>query len=169
MTAVESNSSDNIIKIINLQPYHINSLIQLSEMCKMSEDHAMASELIEHAVYALETSFHSMFSLTQGNCRLDYRRQENRSMFVILFKHAQYLESRACARTSLEVSKLLLTLDPEDPLAMILILDYYALRSKQYEWLAQLYSEWNDSLNLCQLPNMAFSNALALFYSQQGL
>lgn len=50
LTAVESMDSDNIIKIINQQPYHVDSLIQMSELCKMSEDHAMAAELIEHAI-----------------------------------------------------------------------------------------------------------------------
>lgn len=165
LAAVESMESDNIIQIINQQPYHVDSLIQLSEMCKMSEDHAMGSELIEHALLALESSFHSAFSLTNGNCRLDYQRQENRCFFIVLFKHAQYLESRACSRTALELSKLILSLDPEtDPLGMILLLDFYALRAKQYDWLIQLYNEWESSHNLSQLPNMAYSYALALFY-----
>lgn len=165
LTAVESMDSDNIIKIINQQPYHVDSLIQMSELCKMSDDHAMASELIEHAILALETAFHTSFSLTTGNSRLDYRRQENRALFIVLFKHAQYLEGRACSRTALEVAKLILTFDPlNDPLAMILVIDYYALRAKQYEWLVQLYDEWESTNNLSQLPNMAFSYALALFY-----
>lgn len=165
LTAVESMDSDNIIKIINQQPYHVDSLIQMSELCKMSEDHAMASELIEHAVLALESAFHSSFSLTTGNSRLDYRRQENRALFIVLFKHAQYLEGRACARTALEVAKLILSFDPvTDPLAMILVIDYYALRAKQYDWLVQLYDEWESTNNLSQLPNMAYSYALALFY-----
>ncbi|XP_031632722.1 transcription factor 25 [Contarinia nasturtii] len=165
LTAVESMDSDNIIKIINQQPYHVDSLIQMSELCKMSEDNAMASELIEHAILALESAFHSTFSLTTGNSRLDYRRQENRSLFIVLFKHAQYLEGRACSRTALEVAKLILSFDPiSDPLAMILVIDYYALRAKCYDWLAQLYDEWEASNNLAQLPNMAYSYALALFY-----
>ena len=36
--------------------------------------------LLERALYAFESSFHSLFSLTQGTCRLDYRRPENRSV-----------------------------------------------------------------------------------------
>lgn len=165
LAAVESMDSDNIIKIINQQPYHVDSLIQLSELCKMSEDHAMASELIEHAILALESAFHPSFSLTTGNSRLDYRRQENRALFIVLFKHAQYLEGRACSRTALEIAKLILTFDADtDPLAMILIVDYYALRAKQYQWLVQLYEEWESTHNLSQLPNMAYSYALALFY-----
>lgn len=169
MTAVESMDSDNIIAIINEQPYHIDSLIQLSELCKMSEDNAMASELIEHSILALEIAFHPSFSLTSGNSRLDYRCQTNRALFVVLFKHAQYLEGRACARTALEISKLILSFDPvNDPLAMILVVDYYALRSKQYDWLIELYDEWETKNNLSQLPNMAYSYALALFYKYKG-
>uniref|UniRef100_A0A2M4BEU1 Putative transcription factor 25 n=1 Tax=Anopheles marajoara TaxID=58244 RepID=A0A2M4BEU1_9DIPT len=165
LDAVEGMDSEVIIHIINQHPYHVDSLIQLSELCKMSEDHAMASELIERALLALESSFHTMFSLTQGNCRLDYRRQENRALFITLFKHGQHLESRACSRTALEIAKLILSLDPtNDPLAMILIVDYYAIRAKQYEWLVTLYDEWEATNNLSQLPSMAYSYAMALFY-----
>lgn len=136
---------------------------------KMSEDNAMASGLIEHAILAYELSFNSMFNLTTAECRLDYRRQENRGFFIVLFKHTQYLEARACARTALEVGKLILAFDPlSDPLAMILVLDYYALRAKQHLWLIQLYQEWENLKKLAQLPNMAYSYALCLFYESNG-
>lgn len=36
MAAVESLDSDNIINVINKQPYHVDSLIQISELCKFS-------------------------------------------------------------------------------------------------------------------------------------
>lgn len=128
----------------------------------------MAAELIEHALYAYECAFHSMFSVTSGNCRLDFRRQENRGFFIVLFKHAQFLAARACPRTALELSKLILSLDPDnDPLAIILLIDFYALRSKQYDFLIQLYKEWDASHNLSLLPNMAYSYALALYHANQ--
>lgn len=73
LVAIESNDTNNIVTIVNEQPYHIDSLIQLSELCKMTEDMSTAAQLIEHAIFALESSFHPMFSLTGGNCRLDYR------------------------------------------------------------------------------------------------
>lgn len=169
LAAVESNDTENIVRILDQQPYHIDSLIQLGELCKMSEEMATAADLIEHVIYALESAFHPMFSLTAGNCRLDYRRQENRSLFVALFKHAQYLEGRACPRTALEIAKLILTFDPVgDPLAMILVLDYYAIRARQFEWLIELYKEWETSHNLAQLPNMAYSYAMAEFYEEKN-
>lgn len=135
----------------------------------MTENYSLASELIERAVLILETSLHPSFSLVSGNSRLDYKRQENRSIFIVLFKHAQYLEARACCRTAFELSKLILSINPEvDPLAMVLILDYYAMRSKQYAWLIKFYEEWDAVRNLSQLPNMAYSYALALFFTSEG-
>ncbi|CAG9805699.1 unnamed protein product [Chironomus riparius] len=168
LESVESIDSDNIVKIINMQPYHIDALIQLSELCKMSEDNSMAAELIEHALYAYESAFHSMFNLTNGNSRLDYRRQENRGFFIVLFKHAQFLASRACSRTALELTKLILSLDPiNDPLAVILLIDFYSIRSKQYDFIINLYQDWQSSRNLALLPNMAYSYALALYHSNK--
>lgn len=170
LSAVEKMDSDFLIRIIKRCPYHVDSLIQLSELCKMTENYAMASELIERAILVLESSLHPTFSLTSGNCRMDYRRQENRAFFIVLFKHAQYLEARACCRTAFEISKLILSLDPDtDPLAMILVIDYYALRSKQYEWFKKFYEEWESIKNLSQLPNMAYSYALALFQCNEDL
>ena len=56
----------------------MDSLLQLSDICKMGDDLQMSSELIERALYAMESSFHPLFNLAVGTCRLDYRRQENR-------------------------------------------------------------------------------------------
>lgn len=64
--------------IINSHPYHVDALLQLSELCRLSEDLPMAAELIERALYCLECAFHPSFNFAQGNCRLDYRKQENR-------------------------------------------------------------------------------------------
>lgn len=164
LSALERIDSEFLITLIKRCPYHVDSLVQLSEVCKMTEDFALASELIERALLLLESSLHINFSLTSGNSRLDYRRQENRAFYIVLFKHAQYLEERACCRTAFEISKLLLSLQPDvDPLAMILVIDYYALRSKQFAWLVEFYEQYNATRNLAQLPNMAYSYALALF------
>ncbi|EDW76705.1 uncharacterized protein Dwil_GK19956 [Drosophila willistoni] len=164
LAALERIDSEFLITLIKRCPYHVDALIQLSEVCKMTEDYALASELMERALYLLESSLHINFSLTSGLCCLDYNYQENRSFYVVLFKHAQYLEERACSRTAFEISKLLLSLQPNaDPLAVILVIDYYALRSKQFAWLEEFYNEYNAIRNLSQLPNMAYSYALALY------
>lgn len=65
---------------------------------------------------------------------------------------------------------MVLSLDPEgDPLAMVLLIDLYALRSRQFAWLVRLADEWESSRNLSQLPNFAYSVAVAKFHlAQQG-
>lgn len=64
----------------------------------------------------------------------------------------------------MEFCKLLLSLDPEgDPLAVVLAIDFYALRAKEYEWFIEFCNLWESSRNLTQLPNMAYSLALAHF------
>ncbi|CAH0547273.1 unnamed protein product [Brassicogethes aeneus] len=165
LEAVESLNPDNIVAIINEHPYHVDALVQLSDLCKLSEDLAMAAELIERALYCLEYAFHPLFNVAQGNCRLDYRRQENRALFITVFKHLVFVGGRACCRTSLEFCKLLLLLDPDtDPVGVKLVIDYYALRAREHQWLIDFVAEWDSTKHLLQLPNFAYSLALAHFY-----
>lgn len=73
--------------------------------------------------------------------------------------------SRACYRTALEFCKLILGLDPAaDPVGILLMIDFYAIRSQQHEWFIRLFSEWEHSRNLSQLPNWAYSIAVAHFH-----
>ncbi|XP_054712042.1 transcription factor 25-like [Uloborus diversus] len=164
LEAVESFNPDNIVALLNLYPHHIDALIQFSDICKMGDDTQMAAELIERALYYMECALHPLFNVCVGNCRLDYRRVENRSFFIALFKHIMYVGQRGCNRTALEFCKFLLSLDPEeDPLCAILMIDYYALRSQQHDYLIRLFQEWDMTRNLSQLPNFAFSIPLAMF------
>ena len=76
-----------------------------------------------------------------------------------------YVGSRACYRTALELCKVILNLDPAgDPLGITLVMDFFALRANQHNWLLRVFNEWEPSKNLSQLPNMAYSVAVAKFY-----
>jgi len=69
----------------------------------------------------------------------------------------------------LEYCKLLLNLDLEDPLFILFIIDYYAIRSQQYEYIFKLYcSPELSEKRLCYLPNFCYSIALAKFYLENG-
>ncbi|OCT82367.1 hypothetical protein XELAEV_18024894mg [Xenopus laevis] len=135
-----------------MNPYHVDSLLQLSdtELCT-----------------ALSVLF--ILCLTSGTCRLDYHRPENRRFFLALYKHMFFLEKRGCPRTVLEFCKLILSLDPEnDPLGMLLLIDFLSLRAREYTFLSRMFQEWEAHQNLSQLPNFAFSVSLALYqHSQQ--
>ncbi|KAM9302439.1 ribosome quality control complex subunit TCF25 [Gastrophryne carolinensis] len=169
LDAVESMDPNNIVLLLQINPYHVDSLLQLSDVCRLQEDQEMARDLIERALYSLECAFHPVFSLTSGTCRLDYRRPENRGFYLALFRHMMFLEKRGCPRTSLEFCKLILSLDSDnDPLCMLLLIDYLSLRAREYLFLSRMFEEWEAHRNLSQLPNFAFSVPLALFhYSRQ--
>ncbi|KAG9474946.1 hypothetical protein GDO78_003420 [Eleutherodactylus coqui] len=168
LDAVESMDPNNIVLLLQMNPYHVDSLLQLSDVCRLQEDQEMARDLIERALYSLECAFHPVFSLTSGTCRLDYCRPENRGFFLALFKHVMFLEKRGCLRTALEFCKLIFSLDPEnDPLCMQLLIDYLALRAREYSFLIRMFDEWEAHRNLSLLPNFAFSAPLALLQSSQ--
>ncbi|XP_063169216.1 ribosome quality control complex subunit TCF25 [Candoia aspera] len=168
LDAVESMDPNNLVLLLQMNPYHVDSLLQLSDVCRMQEDQEMARDLIERALYTLECAFHPVFSLTSGTCRLDYRHPENRAFYLALFKHLLFLERRGCPRTALEVCKLVLSLDPEnDPLCMLLMVDLLSLRAREYVFLIRMFQEWEGHRNLSQLPNFAFSVPLAYFFLSQ--
>lgn len=168
LDAVESMDPNNIVALLQLNPYHIDSLLQLSDVCRIQEDQEMARDLIERALYSFECACHPLFSLTSGTSRLDYLRPENRAFYLALYKHMMFLEKRGCPRTALEYCKLILSLDPDsDPLCMLLLIDYLTLRSREYRSLLQLYQDWEEHRNLSQLPNFAFSTALCHFHLSQ--
>uniref|UniRef100_A0A8D3CXD6 Transcription factor 25 (basic helix-loop-helix) n=1 Tax=Scophthalmus maximus TaxID=52904 RepID=A0A8D3CXD6_SCOMX len=168
LDAVESMDPNNIVALLQLNPYHIDSLLQLSDVCRIQEDQEMARDLIERALYSFECAFHPLFSLTSGTSRLDYLRPENRAFYLALYKHMMFLEKRGCPRTALEYCKLILSLDPDsDPLCMLLLIDFLMLRFREYQSLLQLYQDLEEQRNLSQLPNFAFSTALCHFHLSQ--
>jgi len=168
LDCVASYNPNNIAELLRRYPYHVDSLIQLSEVFKHSGDIPMAANFIERAVYTFDRSMHPRFNVTTGLCRLDYKYIENRSFFIALFKHIQYLGRKGCWRTAFEFCKLLLGLDhKEDSLGALLFIDYYALMSKEYHWLIDFYEYFKESKGLSLLPNFAYSIALAKWHIEK--
>ncbi len=61
------------------------------------------------------------------------------------------------------------SLDPDgDPLSVLLMIDFYALRCEQYEYLVNLYDEWEPKKKLSLLPNFCYSVSLALYYMSRS-
>ncbi|CAG0881240.1 unnamed protein product [Darwinula stevensoni] len=146
-------------------PYHLDALLQLSEMFHFAENYGTAVDLIERALFFCESAFHPLFRIASGTCRLSYRYPENRALFIALFKQSEYVAGRGCPRTGLEYAKILLSLDPdEDPLAVLLYIDTLAIQSKEFEYLLEMNGLWETSRNLSQLPNFAFSVPLAQYH-----
>ncbi|KAL0091440.1 transcriptional repressor TCF25-domain-containing protein [Phycomyces blakesleeanus] len=169
LNAVAMHDPNGLVLLNRRHPYHVDTLLQLSEIAKQSGDWSMAGECIEQALYACERAFHPHFSYGSGNVRLSYTRSENRSFFLAIFRHIQFLTRRGCWRTAFEFNKLLFSLDPTaDALGAILSMDYYALNAKDYDYVLRLTSEWKMDgkiypTSLTSLPNFAFSSAYSKF------
>ncbi|KAG0606180.1 hypothetical protein M758_9G120200 [Ceratodon purpureus] len=162
---VASHDPHTLAKLVYQHPYHIDSLLALSEVYKDLGEVQQSAELLERCIYALECAWHPAFNVTSGKCRLLELWDENKPLFYALFKHMQHLGRRGCHRTALEVCKLILSLDSDDPMGALFCIDYFALRAEQYEWLQRFSNEYitrEDSLQL--LPNFSFSLALAQFH-----
>uniref|UniRef100_A0A2K5ZZ58 TCF25 ribosome quality control complex subunit n=1 Tax=Mandrillus leucophaeus TaxID=9568 RepID=A0A2K5ZZ58_MANLE len=163
LVAVESMEPNNIVVLLQTSPYHVDSLLQLSDACRFQEDQEMARDLVGKAEPPPVPLL--------GRLRQEYRSSE--SFYLALYKQMSFLEKRGCPRTALEYCKLILSLEPdEDPLCMLLLIDHLALRARNYEYLIRLFQEWEVGArlahrNLSQLPNFAFSVPLAYFLLSQ--
>jgi hypothetical protein len=152
--SVETYNPNAIAAVLHAHPYHVDSLLQLSEVCKMGEDIQMAADLIERAVYHYESIFHPLFNYSSDTCRLRYKHAENRGFFLVIFRHLSYVGRKGCHKTAFELCKLLLSLDPDgDPLCVLLMIDYYAIRCCEYQFIIDLHDRWGVSQSsLCDNP-----------------
>ncbi|GFH20515.1 uncharacterized protein HaLaN_17652, partial [Haematococcus lacustris] len=56
-----------------------------------------AEDTLARALYACEMAWHPLFDIRSANCRLDFEVEENRGMFMALFKHIQVSGKQAGA------------------------------------------------------------------------
>jgi hypothetical protein len=165
-TCVASMDPNRLVALLRLNPYHISTLLQVSEIAKQDRDHATSGDLLERALFSFGRAVHSTFakSLAAGKARLDFKQAENREFWLASWRYMQNLTMRATWRTVYEWAKLLLSLSPEDdPYAIWLVLDQYALRSRQD--LDYLNMSRNATFNDVHhdMPNVQLSQGLAEF------
>ncbi|KAJ2401806.1 hypothetical protein GGI23_001148 [Coemansia sp. RSA 2559] len=162
LEAVVRNDADAIAGIVYHHPYHVDALLQLSEIIKQTGgDFGEAGALVERALYAFEQGFAPRLNIAAGTARVDFRRIESRSLFLALFRHMQFLARRGCWRTAFEVNKVLLSLDPaHDPFGALVTLDFHALKAAQYEYVERFASQWAWA-PVQMMPGWGFSRALA--------
>lgn len=165
-SCVASMDPNRMVVLLQHNPYHISTLLQVSEIAKQERDHSTSGDLLERALFSFGRAVHSTFNknLAEGKARLDFRRPENREFWLAVWRYSQNLTMRATWRTVYEWTKLLISLSPEnDPYALWLVLDQYALRSRQD--LDYLNISRNPTLKRIHrdMPNVQISQALAEF------
>ncbi|XP_043716492.1 transcription factor 25 [Telopea speciosissima] len=155
---------NGIASILVYHPYHVESLLTIAEVLKFSGEHQSSADSIGKCLYALECGWHPLFSPLQGNCQLKYSHDTNKPLFSALFAHMQNMDRRGCHRSALEVCKLLLSLDSDDPMGAMFCIDYFALRAQEYAWLEWFSEEYSCDNSLWLFPNFSYSLAICRFY-----
>ncbi|KAJ3342953.1 Transcription factor 25 [Gonapodya sp. JEL0774] len=124
ISAVYSFDPNPLANIVRRHPYHVSTLLQLSEVYRHSGDAQTAVDLLERAIFSLEYAFHPRFApftlssanagsatstTTSSHPTLPYSNPLNRIFYIALCKHAQALSRGSRHRTALEVAKLMLS------------------------------------------------------------
>ncbi|MED6149946.1 hypothetical protein PIB30_067475 [Stylosanthes scabra] len=161
------NDLNALASVLLYHPYHLDSLLTMAEYFKVVGEQQMSADAIAKCLYALECAWHPMFTPLQGNCQLKFGQDTNKPMFTALFTHMKNLDRRGCHRSALEVCKLLLSLDSDDPMGAIFCIDYFALRAEEYAWLEKFSEEYKSDNSIWLFPNISFSLAICRFYLER--
>lgn len=158
-SAKENHDLNGIANILLNHPYHIDSLTTLADYFKFTGEHQMSADATAKCLYALECAWHPLFTPSR-NCQLKYDHDMNKPLFSALFTHMKNMDRRGCHRSALEICKLLLSLDSNDPVGAMFCIDYYALRAEEHGWLEQFAEEYQSDNSLWLFPNFSYSLAI---------
>ena len=162
--AKSTHDLNTIASILARQPYHVEALLIFAEVFRFSGEHQSSADAIGKCLFALECAWHPQFDPLSGNCQLKYSHETNRPLFQALFHYMNSMHRRGCHRSALEVCKLLLSLDPDDPMGALCCIDYFALRALEYKWLEEFSERYNSNSSIWLFPNFCFSLATCRFY-----
>ncbi|KAL2013965.1 hypothetical protein VTN00DRAFT_1490 [Thermoascus crustaceus] len=162
---VESLDPQRLIHLLQYNPYHISTLLQVSDIAKHQGDHAVSADLLERALFNIGRSAHSSFGnqLKQGRAKLDFVHMENRELWLVGWRYIANLGMKGTWRTAYEWAKLLLSLDTNDPYSIKLLIDHLAIRGREYEHFIELCTQTVFSSQWEQFPNIQCSLALAYY------
>ena len=155
-----------LLECLRSSPYHIPTLMHLSYAFAVQGDMPQSYEYLDMAAYSLGISMKTFpWEGTVNDRVLPYDSAANQLAYLVLHRIMHTSLRRGSPRTSLELCKLLLSLDDRDPKHVMLLLDYVALRSSQWGWFCDFYRALvAEGSPLLVLPSFHFSHALCLFF-----
>ncbi|KAF5661308.1 transcription factor 25 [Fusarium heterosporum] len=136
-----------MVHLLREVPYHVSTLLQVSSVAKQDQNMSLASELLERALFTFGRVTTSAFrqNLEQGKARLDFRRPENRQLWLAGYHYLKSLIRKGTYRTALEWAKLLYSFDPKDPYAMRHFIHLLAIRAHEASWLIEFLDELEET------------------------
>ncbi|KAG5191759.1 transcriptional repressor TCF25-domain-containing protein [Tribonema minus] len=138
--AAQATADPNNVALLLWQaPHHADALLQLGMVYAHTGQMDHASEFVRRCLYVLECAVLEPCKLASGRVRMDVTHPPNATLFGALFRHAQQCSMMGCRRTAMEVSHLLLSLDPiGDPMGALLCVDCHALACKEGRFVLSL-------------------------------
>ncbi|OAA54003.1 Nulp1-pending protein [Cordyceps fumosorosea ARSEF 2679] len=133
-----------MVHLLKRAPYHVSTLLQVSAVARQDQNNALSAELCERALFAFGRVTTSAFrrDLERGRARLDFRRPENRQLWLAGYHYLRSLLRKGTYRTALEWARLLYALDPRgDPYAMRHYLHFLAVRAHESAWLLEFLQD----------------------------
>jgi hypothetical protein len=130
---VQSFDPSAISIFLQLHPFHIEALFQMITFYHLQSNFEQMELLLQRLLYVYQISFHQEFSVLRSDARLDYSASPyNRLFYQALELQIEILGRKGSSRTALELSKVLLGLNPtNDPMGALFLVEYYSLRSKK--------------------------------------
>ncbi|KAL2880460.1 hypothetical protein SGCOL_004180 [Colletotrichum sp. CLE4] len=138
-SCVQLGDPMQMVQLLIRYPYHISTLLQVSKVAIQDQNQSLAADLCERALFTFGRSTTSAFrqKLEQGKARLDFRRPENRELWLAGYTYLKSLMRKGTYRTALEWAKLLFSLNPNDPYGMKYFIHTLAIRARQAQWLIE--------------------------------
>ncbi|CAJ2511222.1 Uu.00g068470.m01.CDS01 [Anthostomella pinea] len=166
-TLVQMHDPMQLVAFLQRHPYHISSLIQVSKVAKQDQNSALAGDLCERALFTFGRVSLSAFrqKVDEGKARLDFRRPENRQFWLAGYHYLKSLVMKGTYRTALEWSKLLLSLDIEDPYGIIHFIHPMAIRAHESKWFIDFCD--SEALDNCDTAGDYIRQTLVLARLQQ--
>ncbi|KAF4125860.1 Pfam:DUF654 [Geosmithia morbida] len=142
-SCVQMGDPMRIVYLLQQVPYHVSTLLQVSSVAKQDQNMALSAELCERALFTFGRVATSAFrqDLENGRARLDFRRPENRQLWLAGYHYLRSLIRKGTYRTALEWAKLLFALDHADPYATRHFIHFLAIRAYEAEWLVSFLDE----------------------------
>ncbi|GJC85937.1 ribosome quality control complex subunit 1 [Colletotrichum liriopes] len=136
-SCVQLGDPMQMVQLLMRFPYHVSTLLQVSKVAIQDQNQALAADLCERALFTFGRATTSAFrqKLEQGKARLDFRRPENRELWLAGYTYLKSLIRKGTYRTALEWARLLFSLNPNDPYGMKYFIHTLAIRARQAQWL----------------------------------
>ncbi len=117
-------------------PFIVEPISHLSMFFFSIGENERGIDLLKRLLWVMECAAHTSLihgyeSVSHVNL-MEYEKEENQTFFNTLFRLAKTSCMLGCVATSLAISRFLLSLDPlMDPCGILLVMDYYALATRE--------------------------------------